>query len=444
MTSITEKHTESWSSRLGNSIKGILVGCVVALASVCLLFWNEGRTVKRYCALEEGASNYVAANADNPETANDGKLVYVVGEMKTDETLTDAEFPNISVNAIKLGRKVEMFQWDERVDTSTEKKLGGSSETVKTYSYVKTWSSDAIDSSNFKEPGRDNPALPYSNQEQVASTARLGQYQLSPSLIKMKDDWQKIEVKEGKPVSNAAPAPAENQDHDASSTPRESTSAAMDQNADAAAPNQTEEASAEPETSRQAVGIVSDAPQTDSDIRNQQPTEPRPEEGGYYIGANPRDPQIGDVRITFEYVPNGPVSVVACQQNGALAAYQTETGPIELLETGTVSANKMFSNAQSANSTLGWGLRALGFILMAIGLNKIFAPLSVLADVVPILGRIVGGLTGTAAFLTAGAGSLVTISIAWLYYRPLIAVPLLIAAGVLLILAFMLGQKKKA
>ncbi|MDO4425000.1 MAG: hypothetical protein Q4D17_04470, partial [Planctomycetia bacterium] len=67
---ITETTTESWFSRLGNSIKGILAGFLLVFLSVLLLFWNEGRTVKRYRALNEGASSYVPADANTPDTAN--------------------------------------------------------------------------------------------------------------------------------------------------------------------------------------------------------------------------------------------------------------------------------------------------------------------------------------------------------------------------------------
>jgi len=74
----------------------------------------------------------------------------------------------------------------------------------------------------------------------------------------------------------------------------------------------------------------------------------------------------------------------------------------------------------------------------------IFKPLSVLADVIPFIGTLVGGATGIVAFLLAGAGSLTTISIAWLYYRPLIAIPLLIAAAALFLFAFKFGKKKNA
>ena len=53
--------------------------------------------------------------------------------------------------------------------------------------------------------------------------------------------------------------------------------------------------------------------------------------------------------------------------------------------------------------------------------------MSVLADVLPIAGDFVEMGTGLVSFCIAGACSLATISLAWLFYRPLIGVPLLVA-----------------
>lgn len=51
---------------------------------------------------------------------------------------------------------------------------------------------------------------------------------------------------------------------------------------------------------------------------------------------------------------------------------------------------------------------------MMIGLNLILRPLSVVADVLPIAGTIVGAGVGVVAFLVAAPATLLTIAIAWL------------------------------
>lgn len=74
--SYTETTTQSWFSRIGDSLKGILVGIVLVGVAIMLLFWNEGRTVKRYRALKEGASQCIEVRSDAVDVANDNKLVF--------------------------------------------------------------------------------------------------------------------------------------------------------------------------------------------------------------------------------------------------------------------------------------------------------------------------------------------------------------------------------
>jgi hypothetical protein len=70
---------------------------------------------------------------------------------------------------------------------------------------------------------------------------------------------------------------------------------------------------------------------------------------------------------------------------------------------------------------------------MLVGLGMILKPLSVVADVVPILGNIVGAGIGFVAFLISAVLSLTTIAIAWIVYRPLLGGLLLVAAVALVV-----------
>ena len=58
--------TEStgWVSRLVGSIKGVLVGLVFFAGAFPLLFWNEGRAVRRAQDLEEGRGAVVLAGCE--------------------------------------------------------------------------------------------------------------------------------------------------------------------------------------------------------------------------------------------------------------------------------------------------------------------------------------------------------------------------------------------
>ena len=497
---VTETTTTSWTSRIGDSFKGIVTGLVLVVAAIALLFWNEGRTLHRYQDLAGASEACVAASADSINPDNNGKPVYMTGEMKTEEILTDSVFPAVSVNAIKLNRTVEMYQWQEHQSTKTQKKLGGGEETVTTYSYSKGWFSQPINSSSFKEAGHDNPAMDLESEDTAAATATLGAFNAA-ALIPLKNDTTQFIVKTPEekakdaaaaetaaPAENAAPAaeaaPAETAAPVEEAAPAESTATAGTEDAEtvevktedlvveevkAEAPA-TEEVKAEAPATEEVKAeapateeVKAEAPATE-EVKAEAPAaeeakaeEPKAEakdpdlpEGfqyfnkGYYRGKNPAMPEIGDLRVSFEYVPNGTVSVIAGQQDDQLIEWQSKNGTVILLKPGIVSQEQMFTDAQKANKMMGWILRGIGLFVMFMGFNMIFKPLSVLADVIPFLGNLVGGATGIVAFILALSLSCLTIGIAWLYYRPMIGIPLVIAAVVLFICSFSFGKKKTA
>ena len=90
------------------------------------------------------------------------------------------------------------------------------------------------------------------------------------------------------------------------------------------------------------------------------------------------------------------------------------------LEMGKVSIAEMFDDARKENTFMAWVFRIIGAVLIIFGLDIVFTPLSVVFDVIPILGDIVGAGAGLFAFILGLAWSLIVIAVAWLRYRPLI------------------------
>ena len=70
--SVTEVSQVSWFSRLGGAFKGILFGIILFLLAIPLLFWNEGRAVKRARALTKGAAAVVSVQPDAVQPENEG------------------------------------------------------------------------------------------------------------------------------------------------------------------------------------------------------------------------------------------------------------------------------------------------------------------------------------------------------------------------------------
>jgi hypothetical protein len=79
-----------------------------------------------------------------------------------------------------------------------------------------------------------------------------------------------------------------------------------------------------------------------------------------------------------------------------------------------------------------------------IGLAMVLAPLKVLADVVPPLGRLAGVGVGLVALLVAAVVGMLTVSVAWLAYRPLVGIVLIVAAGGLLLVMRHLAKRRAA
>ena len=381
--------TESWGSRLGSSLKGVIGGLALFIAGFPLLFWNEGRTIQTRKALEEGQGACVSVESNaTVDPANEGLLVHMTGKADTQETLTDAMF-GVSEKAIRLVRTVEMYQWREDSRTSEKKKLGGSVETTTVYSYRQVWSENVLDSSSYQEAGHDNPAAKEFESETTEATAvTFGAYNLSP--------WQISSIGADVPYAFAQGYTCQ-------------VERVVLQGQTIYIPNA--ETRANPLNNRNVVS----------------------------------QPRIGDMRVTFRIVRPHDISLVAKVQGDTFVPYVAKNGKkVQLLSDGIKSSEEMFADAQSANTTLCWLLRLLGFAAMYIGVRMVLKPITVLADVLPILGDILEIGAGIVAFAVAAPCALVTIAVAWLYYRPVIGIALLVAAGAIIWWAAKKRKEKKA
>lgn len=376
---VTEVTKQSWLSRIGGSFKGVAFGALLVIAAIPLLFWNEGRAVERQKTLEEGGGAVISVASDAIDSSNEGALVHVSGTADSDAMLVDPVF-GVSAEALKLRRTVEMYQWQETASSETKDKLGGGQETVTTYTYSLGWSERVIDSSGFKEPtGHQNPdSMPYESGETVAEPVTLGDFTLSPSLVRAIGGHAPLDLPED------VPAPV-------------GLGAAM--------------------------------------VKQQ---------NGFYIGGDPASPQVGDLRVSFAAVMPTEVSVIAQQTGGTFAPYRGEAGgTIELIVPGVKTAEEMILAAEESNRLLTWILRVAGFLIAFVGLTTVLRPLSVLADVVPVIGRVVGAGTGFIALLLAAALSLTVGSIAWVFYRPVVGLAILAAVAAIVAAVVVLLRKAK-
>ena len=380
--SFTETTSVSWFGRLRRSVGGVVIGLVLIVGMVVLLFWNEGRAVTTARSLAEGAGAVVSVGADAVDAANEGKLVHVTGTVTTDSTPEDADFA-ISAAGVRLVRNVEMFQWKEESHSETTKKLGGGEETTTTYTYSKEWDDSPIDSAAFKQPsGHQNPSMEVRSRSFQIPEGKLGAFTLDQPVLDKVEGDQPIAIK----------------------------------------PGQAEAIEAAYGTSKK-VSVV---------------------DGRIYLGWNPSSPAIGDYRIAYDVAPLGAISVIGQQQGSQFHAYQTIAGDqLLLVDVGNVPAAQMFKEAADANRMITWLVRAGGLLLLAIGFGLFMSPLAVIADFIPPLGSVVRMGTGLVAFLLAIVVGTITIAIAWFYYRPVLAIGILVVGAVISAAVIYIGRSRR-
>jgi Transmembrane protein 43 len=163
--------------------------------------------------------------------------------------------------------------------------------------------------------------------------------------------------------------------------------------------------------------------------------------GIFHTGA-PASPKIGDEKVEFFVTKPGPVSVMAVQTGETFAPYIANNGKRKfLLYEGLLSAEEIVKGEERKAALMRWILRALGVILMWFGFLLLSKPLSVVADVIPLVGSIVGFLTGGVAFLLAGGISLLVIAASWIAFRPVLGISIIVIAVACLVLMFRMHKK---
>jgi hypothetical protein len=203
----TEITTQGWGQRVGGSLKGTLFGIVLFLAGFPVLFFNEGRAVKTAKSLKEGAATVVSASASDLSPANEGKLVHISGLVETADVLRDPVF-GVRTPALKLARIVEMYQWQEESESRTREKAGGGSETTTVYTYEPVWSSNLINSNQFREGGYENPPrMPFESATQLAPKATMGDFHIPPRLLQRMTPANSLPIAEGAFTAPATTAP---------------------------------------------------------------------------------------------------------------------------------------------------------------------------------------------------------------------------------------------
>lgn len=387
--SFTEVTTQSWGSRLKDSFTGIIVGIVLFLGGTGLLWWNEGRTVSVGDAINEAERTVEELPAvASVDPAFDGKLIHAFGRAETKAGVKDADFPGVEAKGLALRHEVQFYQMVEHKKTEKHKNAGGSETTTTTYSYSTEWVDHPVTRSFAKRSNNNFVLLDVKDSTVYAEDATLGAYRLSREAVQDVGGEQAL-------------------------------------NCDFS----------DPKLQR----LQNDLPLKSKNGRMLWRTGPN----ALYIGNNSGQPQIGDVRVKFFYVPEGEISLLAQASSGTFKPWKASGGQsFFLVERGRQQASQMLENARDSNVVMCWSLRVLGAILAMVGLRMVVAPVALLLNAIPLLGGIAEMGLSLAAGLVGFAWSLVVVAVAWVRFRPLLAIAMLAFAVALVVFVSIRVRRK--
>ena len=406
----TETRTTGYGSRLGNSCMAIPMGIILFLVATALLWWNEGRAVHRAQDIKQVAKTAQSiGDISNANTSLDGQLIHTTGTASTEDILSDDLF-GIKTNALAIVRSAEYYQWKENEKHETKDKLGGKQEEIITYTYERDWTADPINSSRFKDPDYqnvNNVIWEIEDMRVIASNVSFGTYIL-PELF--------ISDIVSKQSDNVSPLMI-SADNSALKQLNENVMKALGENV------------------RPEAAQVKDSLAYVHVFGNQ-----------VYIGFNPSNPSIGDIRLTFEQLaPSCNISLIAVPANGTFTTFQAKHDANEYeLRVGTWTLDQMIKQANDENATLTWILRILGVIVVIAALKMIFGILVTILKLVPFLASIMNLGVSLVCGVLGFVWSLIVIAIAWIFYRPLLGIALLVIAAGLVYWLVIKGKKQQA
>jgi len=268
------------------------------------------------------------------ETAADsslnGKLVSLTGEVTTEETLGDGEML-LPGSYLAVERAVEMYAWVEKTEEKENTNLGGSQTVETTYSYVKEWTASPPSSSGFKySEGHINPTLNMEGGSYAVTEAKVGVYSIDPIKIELPEYSDLTLEKEMLALEGSKVVLANSQYLFAA----------------------------------------------------------------YSTGSSLTVPQVGDIRISYKVLnPNFEGTVFGKLKDTQIDSYfDKDNNELYRLFAGT--RDEAISTLHGEFVMMLWLMRALGFLLMWIGLTSLFGPFTTLLDVLPILGSLGRGVVG--------------------------------------------------
>lgn len=375
-------------TRLSGSLKGILMGVILFVASIGILYWNEGRV-----DISGIANDATRISATEQSTETDGQLVSLSGTIETQGAIGDLYLKEGDYIAIR--RNVEMYAWDETSESieNNDSYIDNQNPDQRrredrVYSYERVWTSNPDDSTTFEFPTQhQNPPKALPDETIKAPTATVGIYALNLDKAQL-PAFQDITLTE--------------------------EIALLDE------------------------GNLSENEEGMSFFETFKDIAPTLESNKYIFKGfgTLETPEIGDIRVSYSVVPSKKQVTVFGQQNGT--EISTFIGPknSQLYRIFIGTHEESLSQMTSEHTQSTWGLRVLGFVLMWISLGMLLGPISTILDFIPLVGDLSKSVIGIATFIVAAVLTTVVVMISMILHNlvALIVVVLLMVGAIVFIL----------
>lgn len=446
----------SASAKIGNSLLRLFLGPAVILLSCWFLWKNEEWAIKTHRSLEEAldAVRSIDSTSNSTFMMNEynEKLIHFIHEVSTDEKgVQDYEFGLKRNNSISLSRIVEIYQWVEHKSESSRQQKRNTKATIErkvTYKYHKQWLKQPVSSALFRyQKGHENCGdLQFEAKNIYADNVFLGSFQLSQIFIDQMTEISSVPIREvaqipigGEKVGSSIYFPFHND---------------SDDDIDGGNGSKTIEPIVVHIDGKDKImyRVKSTGELFSSKEQAQQNivTNPSPPSRTKTERVKQRQPQIGDVRVIFVEVKCKTISVIGKLKGNEIVPWSNKQGKgydLALLEYGIQSDHNMIQEAQMGNDVSTWFKRGGGLLANYVGFHMFTSIVSTVAGTalnwVPLFGPMVTsivqlGLTALNIVL-ASSLSLAIMSVAWLFYRPLIGMPLLLLSFGFFFIASQMG-----
>ena len=350
-----ESQEVTFFSRLKQKWFLILLGSVICCFVGYTLCRNEQLSKAQNVMASTVLQKVISVSSESIESQNEGQVIYATGNVRANQFPKD-DMLGVEAHGVALKRNVKMYQLFERVEEKQQRKIGprkigdeqGDYETIRSYRYEGEWREELINSDDFHNTSWTNPKeFPYPQTVFVGGDVMLGTFKLSDDHLTNSDNFQTYELE----------------------------ASVIDGLQDRLGRN----VSFEEKSNRFPARI--------------------------YIGFGTRDnPRVGDVLVSYEWLPLGEYSALGQQSSDKIVPYENDGISMALLGSGIKTTEDLMASEQFAGNFMSWFFRGLAMLFLCGGYALVFRPFSSVntgvMSTVMRPGTFVVALT--AAFLTIG------------------------------------------